>query len=67
MEEKKLHSLITTLLKMAAEQEKVGKYNKVITELLAAEGIANVMIADHRGGQVVTVVNAEGGMVLLGD
>ena len=30
MEEKKLHSLITTLLKMAAEQEQVGKYNKVL-------------------------------------
>lgn len=67
MEEKKLHSLITTLLKMAIEQEQVGKYNKVIIELLAAEGIANVMIADHRGGQVVTFINANGGMTLLGD
>lgn len=67
MEEKKLYSLITTLLKMGIEQEKAGKYNKVIMELLAAEGIANAVIMDHHGGQVVSFNNAEGGIVLLGD
>lgn len=67
MDEKKLNSLITTLLKMAAEQEQSGKYNKVITELLAAEGIINIAIVDHRGGQVVTYQNAQGGMTVLTD
>jgi len=67
MEEKKLHSLITTLLKMAIEQEKTGKYNQVIMALLAAEGITNAAIMDHHGGQVVSFTNAEGGIVLLGD
>ena len=31
------------------------------------EGIANAVIMDHHGGQVVSFNNAEGGIVLLGD
>ena len=42
MDEKKLNSLIMSLLKMAEEQEKPSKYNKVIAELTAAEEIKNV-------------------------
>lgn len=67
MEEKKLYSLITTLLKMVIEQEKAGKYNQVIMALLAAEGITNAVIMVHHGGQVVSFNNADGGIVLLGD
>lgn len=67
MDEKKLNSLITTLIKMAAEQEAPGKYGKVIGELLAAEGITNFAIMDHRGGQVVSYNNSAGGITLLGD
>lgn len=67
MEEKKLQSLITTLLKMAIEQEKSGKYNTVIADLLAAEGVINVVIMDHRGGTVVSYQNAQGGITLLGE
>lgn len=67
MEEKKLQSLITTLLKMAIEQEKPGKYNTVIADLFAAEGVINVVIMDHRGGTVVSYQNAQGGITLLGE
>lgn len=67
MEEKKLQSLITTLLKMAIEQEKPGKYNTVIADLLAAEGVINVVIMDHRGGTVVSYQNAQGCITLLGE
>lgn len=67
MDEKKLNSLITTLLKMAVEQENPGKYNQVITELLKAEGIANVVVMEHRGGSVVSYQNAAGGITLLGE
>lgn len=34
MDEKKLNSLITTLLKMAATQETPNKYNSVVAALL---------------------------------
>jgi hypothetical protein len=67
MDEKKLNSLITTLLKMSVEQEKPGKYNTVIAELLKAEGVNNVVIMDHRGGTVVSYNNAQGGITLLGE
>lgn len=67
MDEKKLNSLITTLLKMASEQEKPEKYNKVIAELLAAEGVSNICIMEHRGGIVVSFQNAQGGITLLGE
>lgn len=67
MEEKKLQSLITTLLKMAIEQEKPGKYNTVIADLLSAEGVINIVIMDHRGGTVVSYQNAQGGITLLGE
>ena len=67
MDEKKLNSLISTLLKMAAEQEKPEKYNKVITELLSAEGIANAAVMEHRGGIVVSYQNGQGAIVLLGE
>lgn len=67
MDEKKLHSLITTLLKMAIEQENPGKYNTVISELLKAEGVTNIAVMDHRGGTVVSFQNAQGGITLLGE
>jgi hypothetical protein len=67
MDEKKLNSLITTLLKMSVEQEKPGKYNTVIADLLQAEGVTNVAIMDHRGGTVVSYTNAQGGITLLGE
>ena len=67
MEEKKLHSLITTLLKMAVEQEMPEKYNKVIIELLAAEGFSKAVVMEHRGGIVVSFQNAQGGITLLGE
>ena len=49
MDEKKLNSLITGLLKMAVEQEQPGKYNTVIATMLQAEGIPNLVIMEHRG------------------
>lgn len=67
MDEKKLHSLITTLLKMAIEQENPGKYKTVISELLKAEGVTNVAVMDHRGGTVISYQNAQGGITLLGE
>lgn len=65
MDEKKLNSLIMTLLKMAEEQEKPAKYTKVITELLAAEEIQNVTIVEHKGSPVVNYINREGGITTL--
>lgn len=67
MEEKKLHSLITALLKMAVEQEQPGKYNTVISTMLQAEGISNLVIMEHRGGCVVSYQNAAGGITMLSD
>lgn len=67
MNEKKLDSLITTLLKMAAEQENPAKYNNVVIELLKAEGVVNHVIMPHRGGAVVSYQNSQGGITLLGD
>ena len=66
MDEKKLNSLITTLLKMASTQETPNKYNSVITELLKAENL-NFVIMDHRGGTVVSYTNGQGGIVMLSD
>ena len=57
MDEKKLNSLIMSLLKMAEEQENPSKYNKVIAELTAAEEIKNVTIIDHKGSPVVNYIN----------
>ena len=48
MDEKKLNSLITTLLKMASTQEMPNKYNSVVAALLQAENL-NFVIMDHRG------------------
>lgn len=67
MDEKKLNSLISTLIKMESEQEQPMKYNAVISELLKAEGIINFSILNHRGGTVVSFQNKEGEIVLLGD
>ena len=66
MDEKKLNSLITTLLKMASTQETPNKYNSVIAELLKAENL-NFVIMDHRGGTVVSYTNSQGGIVMLSD
>ena len=65
MDEKKLNSLIMSLLKMAEEQENPSKYNKVIAELTAAEEIKNVTIIDHKGSPVVNYINKEGGITTL--
>lgn len=67
MNEKKLEMLISTLLKMAVEQENPGKYNTVIGALLQAEGIINVVITVHRGGTVVSYQNSNGGITLVTD
>lgn len=67
MDEKKLNSLISTLIKMESEQEQPMKYNAVISELLKAEGITNFSILNHRGGTVVSFQNKEGGITLLGE
>ena len=66
MDEKKLNSRITTLLKMASTQETTNKYNSVIAELLKAENL-NFVIMEHRGGCVVSYQNAQGGITLLTD
>ncbi len=65
MEEKKLHSLINTLLKIAEETGAASKYNTVIAELLKAEGFANVVIKEHKGSPVIVYTNAEGGITVL--
>ena len=67
MDEKKLNSLISTLIKMESEQEQPMKYNAVISELLKAEGITCFSILNHRGGTVVSFQNKEGGITLLGE
>lgn len=66
MDEKKLNSLITTLLKMASTQETPNKYNSVVAALLQAENL-NFVIMDHRGGTVVSYTNAQGGITMLSD
>lgn len=66
MDEKKLNSLITTLLKMASTQETPNKYNSVVAALLHAENL-NFVIMDHRGGTVVSYTNAQGGITMLSD
>ena len=66
MDEKKLNSLITTLLKMASTQETPNKYNSVIAQLLKTENL-NFVIMEHRGGCVVSYQNAQGGITLLTD
>ena len=66
MDEKKLNSLITTLLKMASTQETPNKYNSVVAALLQAENL-NFVIMDHRGGTVVSYSNAQGGITMLSD
>lgn len=66
MDEKKLNSLITTLLKMAATQETPNKYNSVVAALLQAENL-NFVIMDHRGGTVVSYTNGKGGITMLSD
>ena len=67
MDEKKLNSLITGILKMGVEQEQPGKYNTVIATMLQAEGISNLVIMEHRGGCVVSYQNSQGGITLLSD
>lgn len=66
MDEKKLNSLITTLLKMASTQETPNKYNSDIAKLLKAENL-NFVIMDHRGGTVVSYTNGQVGIVMLSD
>lgn len=66
MDEKKLNSLITTLLKMAATQETPNKYNSVVAALLQAENL-NFVIMVHRGGTVVSYTNGQGGITMLSD
>lgn len=66
MDEKKLNSRITTLLKMASTQETPNKYNSDIAKLLKAENL-NFVIMDHRGGTVVSYTNGQGGIVMLSD
>lgn len=66
MDEKKLNSLITTLLKMASTQETPNKYNSVVAALLQAENL-NFVIMDHRGGTVVSYNNGQGGITMLSD
>lgn len=67
MDEKKLNSLISTLIKMESEQEQPMKYNAVISELLKAEGITSFSILNHRGRTVVSFQNKEGGIIFLGE
>ena len=67
MEEKKLNSLISMLFKMAIEQENPYKYNEVIKTLLRTEGISNFNLIEHRGGPVLSYVNSEGGVSLIGE
>lgn len=65
MEEKKLHSLIVSLLKIAEEANEPFKYNTVIAELLKVEGFENVVIKNHKDSPVIAYVNAQGGITML--
>ena len=65
MDEKKHYSLIKTLLKIAEEAGTPSKYNTVITELLSVEGVANVIVKEHKGSPVIIYTNAEGGINVL--
>lgn len=67
MEEKKLHSLINTLLKIAEESGNPSKYNQVIIDLLQADEYTNVNIMDHKGYPVIVFINKAGGITMLGN
>lgn len=67
MEEKKLNSLITTLLKIAEESGNPMKYNQVILDLLKADEYVNVNIMNHKGYPVIVFINKEGGISMIGN
>lgn len=67
MEEKKLHSLINTLLKIAEESGNPLKYNQVIINLLQADEYTNINIMVHKGYPVIVFINKAGGITMIGN